>query len=206
MSASSFMTGFLLCATLIVAIGAQNAFVLRQGLRREHVLAIVVFCALSDLVLTGAGVAGLARTLGYQPALRRLLTLAGAAFLGLYGIQALQRARQSESLHATAGAAAVPLPRALLTVAGFTFLNPHVYLDTVLLLGSIGARQVPAGRASFVGGVACASALWFTGLGYGARLLAPVFARPRAWQILDVGVGVMMLALAVLLLRGTAAA
>lgn len=203
MSVSSFITGFMMCAALIAAIGAQNAFVLRQGLRREHVLPVVLFCSCSDLVLTGAGVAGLARTVGYQPALRLVLTLAGAVFLITYGIQALRRARQRESLHATAGSAAVPLSRALLELAGCTLLNPHVYLDTVLLLGSIGARQPPAGQMSFVGGVACASTVWFTGLGFGARLLAPVFARPRAWQILDILMGATMLVLAALLLRGT---
>src|SRR5262249_8396060 len=127
----------------------------------------------------------------------------GAVFLLLYGIQSLRRARRSESLHAAAAGGRVSLPGAMLQVAGFTFLNPHVYLDTVLLLGSIGARQPPAGQVSFVGGVACASAFWFTGLGFGARLIAPVFARPRAWQILDILVGATMLVLALMLLRGT---
>src|SRR5882724_1846729 len=196
---AAFTTGFALSATLIVAIGAQNAFVLRQGLRREHVAPIVAFCVLADLALIRAGVAGLASVLGDAPALTKVLTLAGAVFLSWYGIQALRRALNPESLQARAGAERVALPRVLGQAFGFTFLNPHVYLDTVLLMGSIGARQALDGRISFVGGAACASAVWFTSLGFGARLLAPVFARPMAWRILDTVVGLTMLGLAVLL-------
>jgi L-lysine exporter family protein LysE/ArgO len=199
MFTSSFTTGFAVCATLIVAIGAQNAFVLRQGIRREHVAPTVLFCALADLVLIGAGVAGLARLLGEAPALTLSLTVAGAAFLLCYGILALRRAVKPQSLQPGAGNEHRSLRKVLAQAAGFTFLNPHVYLDTVLLMGTIGARQAIDGRIAFVGGAACASAVWFTGLGFGARLLAPVFARPTAWRKLDSLVGLTMIVLAAML-------
>ncbi|HEY4211269.1 MAG TPA: LysE/ArgO family amino acid transporter [Steroidobacteraceae bacterium] len=202
MSTPAFSTGFVLCATLIVAIGAQNAFVLRQGLRREHILAIVIFCATADLVLIAAGVAGLAALLGQAPVLTFLLTAAGVFFLSWYGLGALRRAFKPQSFSApgspsTAAPNATPSLRSTMTrVAGFTFLNPHVYLDTVLLMGSIGARQTPDARVWFIGGAACASCVWFTALGFGARLLAPLFARPRAWQVLDTLIGATMWVLA----------
>lgn len=198
---SAFTTGFALCATLIVAIGAQNAYVLRQGLRREHVGPIVAFCAMADLLLIAAGVAGLARLLGESPTLTAALTVAGAAFLFWYGAKALVRALRPQSLRVAAGTEPLALRAAVAQAAGFTLLNPHVYLDTVLLMGSIGARQAPELRAWFVGGAACASGIWFTTLGFGARLLSPVFARPRAWQILDTIVGLTMLLLAGVLVR-----
>jgi L-lysine exporter family protein LysE/ArgO len=201
MLGSAFTTGFALSATLIIAIGAQNAFVLRQGIRREHVAAIVVFCALADLLLIGAGVAGLAGVLGDSPALVALLTIAGSAFLVWYGVRALRRAVLPQSLQAAAGTEPLSFGNAMAQAAGFTLLNPHVYLDTVLLMGSIGTRQPPDMRVWFVGGAACASGVWFTALGFGARLLAPIFARPRAWQVLDTLVGLTMLALAVVLIR-----
>lgn len=201
MLSSAFTTGFVLMATLIVAIGSQNAFVLRQGIRKEHVAAIVAFCALSDLLLMGAGVAGLAGVLGNSPALVALLTAGGSIFLVWYGIKALRRASQPQSLRAASGEGALSLGGAIAQAAGFTLLNPHVYLDTVLLMGSFGTRQPPDLRVWFVGGAACASGAWFTTLGYGARLLAPIFARPRAWQVLDTIVGLTMLTLAVLLIR-----
>jgi L-lysine exporter family protein LysE/ArgO len=201
MFVSAFTTGFALGATLIVAIGAQNAFVLRQGIRKEHVAPIVVFCALADFLLIGAGVVGLARVLGDSPALVTVLTLAGSAFLTWYGVRALGRALLPQSLRAASGDEPLSLSNAMAQAAGFTLLNPHVYIDTVLLMGSIGTRQPPDMRIWFVGGAACASGVWFTTLGFGARLLAPVFARPRAWQVLDTVVGVTMLALAVLLIR-----
>jgi L-lysine exporter family protein LysE/ArgO len=201
MFSSAFTTGFVLSATLIVAIGAQNAFVLRQGIRKEHVAPIVAFCALSDFILMGAGVAGLASVLGNSPALVALLTAAGSGFLVWYGIKALRRAALPQSLRAATGEESLSLGGAMAQAAGFTLLNPHVYLDTVLLVGSIGTRQPPDMRMWFVGGAACASGVWFTTLGYGARLLAPIFARPRAWQVLDTIVGLTMLTLAVLLIR-----
>jgi L-lysine exporter family protein LysE/ArgO len=201
MLGSAFTTGFALSATLIIAIGAQNAFVLRQGIRKEHVAPIVAFCAIADLLLIGVGVAGLAGILGDSPTLVALLTIAGSAFLIWYGIRALQRALLPQSLRAAAGSEPLSLGNAMAQAAGFTLLNPHVYLDTVLLMGSIGTRQPPDMRIWFVGGAACASGVWFTTLGFGARLLAPIFARPRAWQVLDTVVGLTMLTLAVLLIR-----
>jgi L-lysine exporter family protein LysE/ArgO len=189
-------TGFALAATLIIAIGAQNAFVLRQGLRREHVGAVVALCALADLLLIAAGVAGLGQALQALPALERGLTAGGALFLLAYGLRALWRARDPGALQAAAAAGPASRRQVLLQAAGFTLLNPHVYLDTVLLMGVVGAQVPPPLRPVFVGGAALASALWFTGLGYGARRLAPWFARPRAWQLLDFGVGLTMLGLA----------
>jgi L-lysine exporter family protein LysE/ArgO len=201
MFGSAFTTGFALSATLIIAIGAQNAFVLRQGIRKEHVAPIVAFCAIADLLLIGVGVAGLAGILGDSPNLVALLTIAGSAFLVWYGIRALRRALLPQSLRAATGNEPMSLANAMAQAAGFTLLNPHVYLDTVLLMGSIGTRQPPDMRIWFVGGAACASGVWFTTLGYGARLLAPIFAKPRAWQVLDTLVGLTMLFLAVVLIR-----
>jgi L-lysine exporter family protein LysE/ArgO len=201
MFGSAFTTGFALSATLIIAIGAQNAFVLRQGIRKEHVAPIVAFGAIADLVLIGVGVAGLAGILGDSPTLVALLTIAGSGFLVWYGVRALRRALLPQSLRAATGNEPLSLANAMAQAAGFTLLNPHVYLDTVLLMGSIGTRQPPDMRIWFVGGAACASGVWFTTLGFGARLLAPTFARPRAWQVLDTLVGLTMLVLAVVLIR-----
>jgi L-lysine exporter family protein LysE/ArgO len=201
MFGSAFTTGFALSATLIIAIGAQNAFVLRQGIRKEHVAPIVAFCAIADLLLIAVGVAGLAGILGDSPTLVASLTIAGSAFLVWYGVRALHRALVPQTLRAATGNEPLSLGNAMAQAAGFTLLNPHVYLDTVLLMGSIGTRQPPDLRIWFVGGAACASGVWFTTLGFGARLLAPIFARPRAWQVLDTLVGLTMLFLAVVLIR-----
>ena len=197
---SAAVTGATLGLTLIVAIGAQNAFVLRQGLRREHVGPIVAFCAAADALLMIVGVAGLAQLLGDRPALALWLTAGGAIFLAIYGLRALRRALKPAALQAADGTAAITLPQALVQTAAFTLLNPHVYLDTVVLVGTVGAQQ-GAARWWFAAGAAGASVVWFTSLGYGARLLAPVFARPRAWQVLDALIGVTMLALSGLLWR-----
>ncbi|WP_399677581.1 LysE/ArgO family amino acid transporter [Xenophilus sp.] len=197
-SAFAFAQGLLLSLGLIVAIGAQNAFVLRQGLRREHVGAVVAFCALMDALLVAAGVAGMAGALGERPLLARALAGAGAVFLAAYGLRALRRSRiAGASLQAAGGAPALASRGAVLAqAAAFTLLNPHVYLDTVLLAGSVGAQHAAPARAAFVAGAALASTLWFALLGFGARALAPAFARPRAWQRLDMGIGAVMLALA----------
>lgn len=198
---SVFTQGLALSFGLIVAIGAQNAFVLRQGLRREHVGAVVLFCAMADAILICAGVLGMAQALGDSPGLARALALAGAAFLAVYGWQALQRARRTSRMDAAAGQASLGRGAALAQAAAFTLLNPHVYLDTVLLVGSIGAQQPASLRGWFVAGASTASLVWFGLLGFGARWLAPWFARPRAWQVLDGLIGMTMFALCALLLR-----
>lgn len=200
----AFAKGFALSLGLIAAIGAQNMFVLRQGLRREHVWPIVLFCAAADASLIGAGVNGLGSTLALVPGLATALGLAGAAFLAWYGVAALRR-----SAHASAMVvdrqAGLTLGAALAGTAAFTFLNPHVYIDTVLLMGAVGTSLPPDERTPFIIGAASASFAWFASLGFGARFLAPLFARPVAWRILDLAIGILMLALATSLLRGVLA-
>ena len=196
-----FLQGLFLGFGLIVAIGAQNAFVLRQGLRREHVGPVVAFCAVADALLITAGVLGMAQALRNSPAVAQGLALAGAVFLFLYGWRALRRARHPQPFTAADGGDGLTRRAALAQAAAFTLLNPHVYLDTVLLVGSIGAQQPSALRGWFVAGASAASLTWFASLGFGARWLAPWFARPRAWQVLDGLIGVTMWVLAALLVR-----
>ncbi len=196
-----FVQGLMLGLGLIVAIGAQNAFVLRQGLRREHIGAVVLFCAGADAVLMSAGVLGMGQAIGDRPALARVMALAGAGFLAAYGWRAARRALQPQQLQAAAGGGGATRAMVLAQAAAFTLLNPHVYLDTVLLVGSIGAQQPVALRGWFIAGAAGASMLWFSALGFGARWLAPWFARPRAWQVLDGLIALTMAGLALLLLR-----
>jgi L-lysine exporter family protein LysE/ArgO len=196
-----FAQGLALSFGLIVAIGAQNAFVLRQGLRREHVGSVVMFCAMADAVLIAAGVMGMAQALGESPNMARALALAGAVFLALYGWQALRRARQARRLDAVEAGSTLTLGAAVAQAAAFTLLNPHVYLDTVLLVGSIGAQQPAMLQGWFIAGAAAASLAWFSLLGFGARWLAPWFARPSAWQVLDGLIGATMFVLSALLVR-----
>jgi L-lysine exporter family protein LysE/ArgO len=196
-----FLQGLLLGLGLIVAIGAQNAFVLRQGLRREHIGSVVLFCALADAVLIGAGVMGMGQALGQSPLLARALALAGALFLAVYGCRALGRACRPGRLEAAAGSKQLGRAAVLAQAAAFTLLNPHVYLDTVLLVGSIGAQQPSALRGWFVLGASSASIAWFALLGFGSRRLAPLFARPRAWQVLDGLIGLTMFVLSAMLVR-----
>jgi L-lysine exporter family protein LysE/ArgO len=199
--APAFVQGLVLSLGLIVAIGAQNAFVLRQGLRREHVGSVVAFCAVVDALLVCAGVLGMAQALGERPGLARALALAGAAFLAWYGWQALLRARHASRLQANRDGARQGRGAVLAQAAAFTLLNPHVYLDTVLLVGSIGAQQPAQLRGWFVAGASVASLIWFGLLGFGARWLAPWFAQPRAWQALDALIGLTMWVLVLLLVR-----
>ncbi len=196
---ATLLTGLGAGASLIVAIGAQNAFVLRQGLRREHVLPIVLICIVSDAVLIAAGVAGLGALIAAAPVVLEVVRWAGFAFLVLYALFAARRALRPEELHAAAGTAPLSLAAAVGTCLALTWLNPHVYLDTVLLLGSLSASHGDPGRWVFGAGAVLASILWFGLLGFGARFLAPVFARPLAWRILDGAIAVLMLVLAVLL-------
>lgn len=195
----SFLAGFALSASLIIAIGAQNLFVLRQGLKGQHVGAIVLFCGVSDTVLIIGGVNGMGALVSALPLLSMGFTLAGAAFLAWYGVQSLRRAARHDSMSIVAGQG-VSLRQALAAVAAFTWLNPHVYLDTVLLMGAAAMAQPVSARPVFAAGAASASFLWFAALGYGARLLQPIFARPRAWQKLDVVMGCIMLMLSMSLL------
>ena len=197
----AFFSGLGLGLSLIVAIGAQNAYVLRQGIRREHVLAVVTICALSDAVLIVAGVAGLGFVIERMPWLVVVAQWLGAAFLLAYGLLAARRAlRGSDAgLHTDPGSRPQPgvrLAPVALTVLALTWLNPHVYLDTVLMLGSIAATHGDA-RWVFAAGAVCASILWFTALGYGARHLGRWLDTPRAWRILDGAIAVIMTAFAV---------
>jgi L-lysine exporter family protein LysE/ArgO len=195
------LAGLVTGLSLIVAIGAQNAFVLRQGLVREHVGVVVAICALSDVALIVAGVAGIGTVVERAPTALTVVRWLGVAFLGWYGVSSLLRARRTESLHAATGRT-TSRRSAVARATALTWLNPHVYLDTVLLLGSIAAHQGPTGKWWFAAGAGAGSVLWFSGLGYGARLLSPVLTRPRAWQVLDVLIGLTMLAIAVSLARG----
>jgi L-lysine exporter family protein LysE/ArgO len=184
--------------SLIVAIGAQNAFVLRQGLRREHVPAIVAVCALSDLALITAGVAGLGALVELRPGVLTVIAWAGAAFLVAYGVLAARRALRPGTLRAEREEASAggSMRGSVLTCLGLTWLNPHVYLDTVLLLGSVAAGY-GAHRWLFAVGAGIASVLWFCGLGFGARFARPLFARPIAWRVLDSAIAITMIVLGI---------
>jgi L-lysine exporter family protein LysE/ArgO len=187
--------------SLIVAIGAQNAFVLRQGLRREHVTAVVLVCTVSDVILIAAGVGGLGALIRATPQLLVAARIAGAAFLLVYSVLAARRALRPGSLAADPTARSPVLSAAIGTCLALTWLNPHVYLDTVVLLGSVASTH-GADRWWFAAGAIVASTLWFTTLGYGARLLRPLYARPVAWRYLDGVIAVLMIVIAGSLLFG----
>lgn len=199
--APAFLSGFLLGLSLIVAIGAQNAFILRQGLLRQHVFVLCLICALSDALLIVAGVAGLGTLISNSPTLITVVTVGGALFLFTYAAIAFRRAWKPQGLVA-AKTGEGDLKAAVAACLAFTFLNPHVYLDTVVLLGSLSAQFEGPGRLAYGLGACIASFVWFFGLGYGARLLQPVFARPAAWRVLDVLIGVVMAAIGISLLGG----
>lgn len=201
MAISIFLQGLTLSFGLIVAIGAQNAFVLRQGLSGKHVLSVVLFCALADALLICIGVLGMGQVKNFNPIIMNVMTILGAAFLIAYGAQALRRARQANSLVAVNSSGQHSRSAVLGQAAAFTLLNPHVYLDTVLLVGSVGAQHPISLRWLFVMGSGCASAIWFSALGFGARWLSPLFAKPRAWQVLDIFIGITMWGLAGMLVQ-----
>src|ERR1700754_3342763 len=207
----SFSHGAALCASLIVTIGAQNAFVLRQGIMRAHVGKIVLLRALSDFILIGAGVGGASVLVARYPVFIHTLLYVGLAYLAWFGVSALRRALRpggavldagapdsssSTPSSATAGEMQRTVPIILMTLA-FTWLNPHVYLDTFLLIGTAGAREPEGARTAFALGAMAVSAAWFVAIGYGARVLAPLFRRAGAWRILDGAIGGMVLLLAV---------
>ncbi len=196
-----FFKGFATSGALIVAIGAQNAFVLRCGLKREHVLAVVLVCALSDALLIGLGVAGLGSLVQRSPALLTIARYGGAAFLIAYGLLAARRALQTESMTAATDAP-LSLRAAIAACLAFTWLNPHCWLDTVVLLGSIASQQPEGSRTWFGVGATAASVVWFFALGFGARALRGVFERPIAWKLLDAVIALVMWGIAASLLLG----
>jgi L-lysine exporter family protein LysE/ArgO len=200
---SSVLAGFGSGMSLIVAIGAQNAFVLRQGIRRERVFAICLLCAASDALLITLGIAGLGVVVEQAPIALVILRWAGVAFLVAYAGFALRRAFRPAALVAEPAATpGLTLAAALTQAAAFTYLNPHVYIDTMLLLGGIANTHGPELSWLFAAGAVGASVVWFFGLGYGARLLAPLFAKPVAWRVLDTLIAAVMLGIAVTLVFG----
>ena len=190
---SGLVTGL----SLIIAIGAQNAFVLRQGLTRQHVLAVVLFCSVSDALLIVLGMLGLGVAILSLPVLLEAFRYAGAAYLVYFAIASFRRALRPEALEAS-NAKAGSLTAAIATAAALTFLNPHVYIDTVLLLGSIG-NQFGEERWLFAAGAAAGSVIWFFSLGFGAKLLSRFVTKPAFWRYLDISIGLVMLGIAVLL-------
>ena len=204
----ALITGLLTGAGLIIAIGPQNAHVLRLGILRRQVLPTVLVCACVDATLIAAGLSGMGALVQASPILLQVAALGGALFLGWYGIKAARRAFHPQAMTIDRAGADAPATAsaAIGTALAFSLLNPHVYLDTVVLLGSIGAQQPPELRRWFGLGAVAASFTWFFSLGYGARYLAPLFARPLAWRVLDGAIAATMWAIAASLLIGRFAA
>jgi L-lysine exporter family protein LysE/ArgO len=198
---TALIAGFALGGSLIVAIGAQNAFVIRQGALNNHVFPVVLFCTLSDIILIWAGVYGLGALLKLFPDFITLMRWGGAAFLIWYGIKAFTRALHPDALR-EALSNPLSLSAALATCAAFTWLNPHVYLDTVVLVGSIANARPPGQQWPFALGASLASTVWFFSLGYGARALGHILARPSVWRMIDLAIAAIMFALAAKLIFG----
>ena len=200
-SFNAFFSGFSLGLSLILAIGAQNAFVLKQGIKKQHVFLVCIICALSDAVLIFAGVSGFGYVVERYQVIKTAALWGGFVFLSIYGLRSLYSAfSASHTLTSGDEEARGAAKTALLTLA-FTWLNPHVYLDTALLLGSVSTKF--GERAGLFGvGAMCASFAFFFSLGYGARFLAPLFKKPAAWKILEFFVGVTMITLGAMLVIG----
>lgn len=198
---AAYFSGLITGLGLIVAIGAQNAFVLRQGLRGEHVFVLVMICALSDAILVTAGIAGFGVVIDRLPWLEPVLLYGGVAFLFFYGATSLRAAWTSKEGLSPSEMPSLPLKKAVAICLAFTWLNPHVYLDTVVFLGTLSTRF--PGREVFFGlGAVTGSFVFFFSLGYGARLLRPLLSRPKAWRFLDAGIGLLMWGIAARLIAG----
>ena len=196
MNLMAILEGLTLGSALIVAIGAQNAFVLRQGLARQHVFVVCTVCLAGDALLITLGAGGLGTILRADVLSLRFTAWAGAVYLLFVAAQSFRRAAKPQALVVTAGEARLgSLAKVIASALALTFLNPHVYLDTVVVLGSVAARYASGDRALFAFGAVLASAAWFYALGFGAARLAPLFSRPGTWRIVDGGIGVLMLAL-----------
>ncbi len=202
----SALEGFLTSGGLIVAIGAQNAFVLRQGLLKHQVFLTAIFCFISDSFLIGVGVGGFGTLITSSPILLSVAKWGGASFLFWYGLRSFRSAFQDQKLVVDSSfeVSKPTLKEAILILLGVSFLNPHVYIDTILLIGSIGAQFEVSQRPYFFLGAITASFIWFFGLAYGARFLAPIFKNPKAWRILDTAIGLIMWGIALFILFGGA--
>ena len=196
MEATAFLKGMGLGGGLIVAIGSQNAYLLRQALKREYVVTCIAICIACDAVLIAAGVAGMGQLIVGKPGLLMWIKVGGAAFLCWYGLRSARAALNPGALSPDHDRTPANRAQVIMAMLAFSLLNPHVYLDTVVLLGSIGSQQGEGGRLYFALGAMAASAIWFSGLGFGARFLIPVFSQPRAWQIMDAVIAIVMWALA----------
>ena len=194
MNASDYLSGFLLGLSLIIAIGSQSAFVLKQGLKREHIFFVCLFCAVSDAFLITAGVGSFGAVTARYPQVVDIAKFAGVVFLLGYGLQSLYASVSVSHALTVEGQVVTSLKKALLLCFGFTWLNPHVYLDTLVLVGMVSTGA--SSKLTFAVGAISASFFFFFALGYGARLLRPLFAKPKAWNVLDALVGVLMLYLA----------
>lgn len=195
-----FIQGFLVCFGLIVSIGAQNAFLLKQGILKQHVFWISSFCFLGDVFLMTVGVLGLGTLIAELPILSLVISLLGAVFLFTYGSRSFISIFRSNEYLKASGENASSLKKALMITFAITFLNPHVYIDTVVIVGSIGGKLDFDGKMYFLAGTLLCSFLWFFGVGYGAGLLSPYFAKRRTWQILDAITALIMYFIAVSLL------
>jgi L-lysine exporter family protein LysE/ArgO len=190
----AFSSGILSGLALIIAIGAQNAFVIRQGLQRQHVLTVVLFCAISDALLIAAGTAGLGKAIESAPEVLEIVRWFGVTYLIFFGLKSLRSAFRHNTLTLEQGNL-VSRKRTILTVLGLTFLNPHVYLDTVIFLGSI-ANQFPADKWFFSAGAMTASFLWFFFIGFGSKMAARFMVKVVFWKVLDLAVAIIMFTLA----------
>ena len=191
-----FFTGLLVGGSLIVAVGSQNAYVLKQGLLKSHVFLVCLICSLSDTLLIILGTSGIGEIIGTHPEWLKIVIWFGAAYLIAYALMSFKAAISGETLQMAMGNINQSAKAVVTTVLALTFLNPHVYLDTVLLIGSIASPYSKIDKIYFTLGSVSASFIWFFGLGYGARYLSPIFSKPKAWQILNILIGVVMLGIA----------
>jgi L-lysine exporter family protein LysE/ArgO len=202
MNSSVYFQGMGLCASLIMAIGAQNAFILRQGITRKHIFTAAITCISCDILLMSAGVLGMGKILQSLPQLQVWMAWAGAAFVFWFGWQSLQKAFRPSAMVVDMQNQGIQTAKGVVIAAlGFSLLNPHAILDTVVLVGGIGAQQEAADRPMFLLGAISFSGFWFFSLAFGASKLAPLFAKPVAWRVLDVLIALMMGAIGISLLR-----
>jgi len=194
---SIILKGFSITLSLILAIGAQNAFVLKQGLKKEHVLPIVLICIVIDIILIGSGVFGIGYFVAKNPFLLQVIAVVGIIFLTFYGISCLYSASKNEHMDILDEKNKKSLKEVFVLVLVFSLLNPHTYLDTILLIGGIGAVYIDTyDKIYFLIGCFAASTVWFVALGFGSRVLIPLFQKSITWKVLDIFIALMMFSIA----------